>query len=505
MTVTSAENVRSAVSTNLDPTTPLDDTAPSPPEDRFGHVETIGVEYIPEAERDSRPLNMLAVFFGGNLAFSVIVFGWLPITFGLGFGSAIAASAVGIGLGTLLIAPLSLLGPRTGTNNTVSSGAHFGVSGRMIGSGLTLLFALAYAAIAVWTSGDALIAAAHRLLGTPVDNGMLALGYGIIAAEIVAVALFGHGTVVALQKFVLPVVAALLLLGVFAFAGRFDGGAGSGDYLLGGFWPTWILAVVLAVGGPLSYAPTLGDYSRRISRVRFSDRSIVAATMAGIFFGLFLTAAFGSFTASTFTTLSDSYVADLVAEAPGWYVLPIVLVALAGGLGQGVLNVYASGLDLEALIPRLRRVHTTLITSALAVALLYIGVFVVDAVDSITAMTLVLNGFAAPWVAINVAGFLVARRGQYDAVDLQVFNLGRKGGRYWFTGGWNLRAVIPWAAGSVFGVLAVDTSLYSGPLADIAHGVDVSLVGSSAIAVAGYLVALRLWPEHVAPVEAPTS
>ncbi|MDJ0429031.1 purine/cytosine permease, partial [Rhodococcus fascians] len=85
----------------------------------------------------------------------------------------------------------------------------------MIGSGLTLLFALAYAAIAVWTSGDALIAAAHRLLGTPVDNGMLALGYGIIAAEIVAVALFGHGTVVALQKFVLPVVAALLLLGVF--------------------------------------------------------------------------------------------------------------------------------------------------------------------------------------------------------------------------------------------------------------------------------------------------
>jgi hypothetical protein len=115
MPVTSAAEVRSAVSTNLDPTTPLDDPAPSPPEDRFGHVETIGAEYIPESERDSRPLNMLAVFFGGNLAFSVIVFGWLPITFGLGFGSAIAASAVGIGLGTLLIGPLSLLGPRTGT------------------------------------------------------------------------------------------------------------------------------------------------------------------------------------------------------------------------------------------------------------------------------------------------------------------------------------------------------------------------------------------------------
>ncbi|WP_233532686.1 cytosine permease [Antrihabitans sp. YC2-6] len=470
---------------------------PDPAADRFGQIEAIGVEYIPESERDSRPLNMLAVFFGGNLAFSVIVFGWLPITFGLSWTSVVAASAVGIGLGTILIAPMSLLGPRTGTNNTVSSGAHFGVTGRMVGSGLTLLFALAYAAIAVWTSGDALIAASHRLLGTPVNDAMLAIGYGIIAAEIVAVALFGHGTVVTLQKFVLPVVGVLLLLGVVAFGGKFDPGAAGGDYLLGGFWQTWILAVVLAVGGPLSYAPTLGDYSRRISRNKFSDRSVVAATMAGIFFGLFLTAAFGSFTASTFTNLSDSYVADLVAEAPSWYVLPIVLIALAGGLGQGVLNVYASGLDLEALIPKLRRVHTTLITSALAVALLYIGVFLVDAVDSITAMTLVLNGLAAPWVAINVAGFLVARRGKYDPADLQVFNQGRRGGKYWFTGGWNLRAVIPWIAGSLFGILSVDTSLYSGPFADLAGGIDVSLVGSAAIAVVGYLIALRVRPEHV--------
>ena len=116
--------------------------------DRFGHVETAGVEYIPESERDSSPANVFAVFFGGNLAFSVIIFGWLPISFGLGWRDAVTASAVGLAIGTVLIAPLSLLGPRTGTNNVVSSGAHFGVRGRLIGSFLTLAFALAYAAIA---------------------------------------------------------------------------------------------------------------------------------------------------------------------------------------------------------------------------------------------------------------------------------------------------------------------------------------------------------------------
>lgn len=465
--------------------------------DRFGHIETAGVEFIPEAERDSSPANVFAVFFGGNLAFSVIIFGWLPISFGLGWRDAMTASAVGIAFGTLLIAPMSLLGPRTGTNNVVSSGAHFGVRGRLIGSFLTLTFALAYAAIAVWTAGDALVAAAHRAFGTPDNDLVLAFGYGLIALEIVVVASFGHATVVALQKFVIPVVGVLLLLGVFAFAPSFDAGQSGGDYLLGSYWSTWLLCVSIAIGGPLSYAPTLGDYTRRVSRTRFSDRSVLLATGAGVAGGLYVAALFGIFTASTFDQLSASYVRDLVAAAPAWYVIPIVLIALGGGLGQGVLNIYASGLDLEALIPRLKRIHTTLITSAVAIALLYIGVFVIDAVDAITAMTLILNGVAGPWVAINVVGFLAARRGVYDPADLQVFNEGRRGGRYWFTRGLNLRAAIPFALASVLGILAVNTTVYVGPLADVAGGVDVSLIGSGLVAALGYLVTLKVWPENI--------
>ncbi|MFH5877905.1 purine-cytosine permease family protein [Arthrobacter sp. NA-172] len=477
--------------------------AASAHKDSFGRVESAGIEFIPDAERTSRPRNLFTVFFGGNFAFSVIVFGWLPITFGLDFVGAATASLTGLLLGTLLIGPLALLGPRTGTNNTVSSAAHFGTRGRLIGSGLTLLFALAYAAIAVWTSGDALVAAAQRLLGVPVDGVTLAIGYAVISVEIVLVALFGHGTVVAMQKFVAPVVGILLLIGVFAFAPTFSPTTVDATYLLGDFWPTWILSVVISIGGPLSYAPTLGDYSRRISSTRYSDRSVMGSACLGVFLGLFVTALFGAFTASAIPELGGSYVADLVRSSPAWYLLPILIIALAGGLGQGVLNLYASGLDLEALFPRLRRIHTTLITSVIAVGLLYVGVFVFNAVDSITAMTLVLNGFAGPWVAINVLGFLVARRGKYYAGDLQLFRASGPRGRYWFSNGWNLRAVIPWAVGSLFGVLATDTSLYTGPLSQLAGGIDLSFIGSTAIGAVGYLLALRLWPEPAAaPAEA---
>jgi purine-cytosine permease-like protein len=461
--------------------------------DRAGRVEEAGVAYIPEAERDSRPANLATVFFGGNLAFSVIVFGWLPVTFGLGWWATVTASALGLALGTLITAPLALLGPRTGTNNTVSSGAHFGVTGRLVGSALTLAFALAYAAIAVWTSGDALVAGAHRLFGTPAGDGALAVGYALIAAEIALVALYGHATVVALQRIVVPVVGVLLALGVLAFASDFHA-SGSGAYVLSGFWPTWALAVTVAAAGPLSYAPSLGDYTRRISRSH-GDRRVLAAAGIGVFGGLLATTLFGAFTALCLTNLGDSYVGDLVAAAPAWYVLPILLIGLAGGVGQGVLNMYASGLDLAAIVPNARRVHATLLTSVLAIALVFLGTFALNAVDSITAMTLVLNGVAAPWVVVNLLGFLVARRKRYDPHDLQAFNEGRRGGRYWFTRGWNLRAVGAWAAGSAFGLLAVTTDLYTGPLANLAGGVDLSLAGSALVAAAVYLIALAVWPE----------
>ena len=66
-------------------------------------------------------------------------------------------------------------------------------------------------------------------------------------------------------------------------------------------------------------------------------------------------------------------------------------------------------------------------------------------------MTVVLNAVITPWVAVLAIGALRTRGVGYDPVDLQAFAHGRRGGRYWFTGGWNVPAVLAWAAGSVFG------------------------------------------------------
>ena len=456
-----------------------------PAADRVGAVEEAGVAYLPEHERDSRPGNVAAVFLGANLTWTNVVFGAFAIAFGLSFWQTVASMAVGTAAGTLVILPTATISPRTGTNMTVSSGAFFGIRGRFIGSVIAVLIALAFAAVTVWTSGDAIVAAAHRMLGTPETPLVRALAYAVLAVLMAAVALYGHATIVAVQKVVIPVVGVLLALGVVAFAGTFDAAGTGGDYALGGFWPTWTLCAVLFAAAPLSYGPTIGDYTRRVSAQRYSATRLCVALGAGMFVGVMAPSLFGAFTAAALTEPTDSYLHDLVAAAPSWYVLPIVVVSVLGGLSQGVLCIYASGLDLEGLAPQWKRTQTTAITAAVATGLLFVGVFVFDAVESVTATTVLLNAVITPWVAILAVGAL--RTSSYDTTDLQAFADGRRGGRYWYRGGWNPAAVTAWAAGALFGALAVNTTLYVGPLADLSGGVDVSTVGSAVLAAVLYL------------------
>jgi purine-cytosine permease-like protein len=465
--------------------------------DAVGRVEEAGIECLPEEGRTSRPRNLFYVFVGLNFSWAVVVYGWLPMTFGLTFWSAATSMTLGIVAGSLLTMWVALLGPRTGTNVTVSSGAHYGINGRLIGTGLTVVGTLVYTAVTVWTSGDAVVASGHRLFGLPDNDWVRAITYGVITVLFIAVAIYGHATIVATQKVVAVVVGIVLVAGVFAYAGTFDATRTTGEYTLGSYWQTWVLSFVLGVAGPVSYATIIGDYSRRISRTRFSDRQVLTAIAGGLIVGEIIPMVFGMFTAAAFVTTSDSFMFDLVGNAPGWYVLPILIVGVLGGLGQGVTSMYGTGLDLESLLARLSRVQTTIIAAVLSFALVFLGVFVFDAADAFTTVTVFLNAITVPWVAVLVVAAIRNRHRDYDLHDLQAFAQHRHGGRYWFAGGWNPPAVLAWFCGAVVGALAVNTGSFVGPLSNLAGGIDLTTLGSGLIAVLVYGFAILVMPDRV--------
>jgi purine-cytosine permease-like protein len=461
-------------------------------------IEQRGVDTVPDEERTSRPRDLMSILLGSNLALGVIVFGWLPVSFGLGWWASFSALVGGTLVGTLLVAPLALVSLRTATNLSTSSGAHFGVRGRLLGSVIGLLLSLGYTALTLWVGGDAVVGCLHRLLGLPTGGASYAVVYALLAACTATSAVFGYRMLLRLSRALAIGLTLLLAVGIVAYAGMFSTAAPAGSsYLLGGFWPTWLLAAVSAgLSGPIAFITLLGDYTRYISPRRVSQPRVFWATSLGLVVGLLIPQLFGTFTALAVRALDD-YAGPLVAAAPAWYLVFLLINASAGSVGNAGLMLYSMGLDLDAILPKATRTQATYVVAGVSTLLVYLGHFAWAAQDAMTSFVLLLTAVGTPWAVVTLLGFRRCR-GVYDADALQVYNRRSKGGLYWYRGGWNVQAAVSWAAGSVVGLAAVDTPLYSGPLLRVTGGVDLSFLISGAITATAY-VALTARRPHPVP------
>lgn len=452
--------------------------------DERGRVpfERAGVDAIDEELRTSTPWTFFAIFVGGSVALGSVIYGWLPILYGLGFWQAITSIVAGTLVGLVVILPLIVIGSRTATNNSTSSGAHFGVHGRLVGSLIGLAIMVTSTAIVVWTGGLATVWVANRLFDTSTSNVVLGLAYAGVVGVAVLVAVYGYHLLVYVTRVLMVAGGALVLLMLVAFAGDLDPSYEGVGYMLGGFWETWLLsAITVGVGGVLQVSTILGDWTRYISPRRYPAGKLLPVAALAVAISYIVPPAIGTLVATAFTDPFAPFPMSLASEAPGWYAVLLLPLALFGGVGFAATTLYSGGLDLHTAVPRLSRAQATVAISVVSVALVYLGSFVWEAFDAITAASLVLLAVIAPWAAIVGIGFLRSR-GEYRLDDLQVGNRGERGGAYWFTRGWNWRALVAWAGGSIFGVLAVQSRAYTGPLADIADHVDVSFVGSFTIA-----------------------
>ncbi|MGH4034419.1 cytosine permease [Actinomycetota bacterium Odt1-20B] len=450
-------------------------------------IEQRGVDTIPDEERTSRPRDLVSILLGSNLCLGVIVFGWLPVSFGLDWWASVSAIVAGTALGTALTAPLALVSLRTGTNLSTSSGAQFGVRGRLVGSVVGLLLSLGYTALTVWIGGDVMVGTLHRLLGLPTGSLSYALVYALLAAATVTGAVYGYRVLLRLSRVLAVGMTVLLALGLAAYAPDFTTSAlpGAGGYALGSFWPTWLLALVAAgLSGPIAFITLLGDYTRYISPARHSSRAVLSAAWLGLIAGLLVPQLFGTFTAYA-ARAALGYADPLVSAAPAWYLLPLLLAASAGSVGNAGLMLYSMGLDLDAILPRASRARATYTVAVVATACVFAGHYAWDAQDAMTSFVLLLTAIGTPWAVITLIGF-VRCRGRYDEEALQVFNRRARGGSYWFRGGWNISATAAWALGALVGVLSVSLPSYEGPLLAMTGGVDCSFLLSGAVGGAAY-------------------
>jgi purine-cytosine permease-like protein len=463
-------------------------------------IEQRGVDTIPEAERTSGPRDLISILVGSNLCLGVIVFGWLPVSFGLGLWPAVSSIVAGTVAGVAVTAPLALVSLRTATNLSTSSGAFFGVRGRLVGSVVGLLLSLGYTALTLWIGGDVVLGTLSRLFDVPTGAGAHTLVYVLLAGCTVVAAVYGYRLLLRLSRALAIGMTLLLALGIVAYAGDFTAAPPPDTpYLLGSFWPTWLLSAVAAgLSGPIAFITLLGDYTRYVSPRRHSPRAVWRATCAGLLAGLLIPQLFGTFTALAARAGAD-YAGPLVATAAPWYLLPLLLAASAGSVGNAGLMLYSMGLDLDAIVPRATRTTATLVVAAVATVFVFLGHFAWDAQSAMTSFVLLLTAIGTPWAVITLMGHLRCG-GAYDPEALQVLNRRARGGAYWFRAGWEPRAAASWALGAAVGLASVATPLYEGPLLALTGGVDCSFILSG---LAGGLVYAALTALSPAPAPEP--
>jgi purine-cytosine permease-like protein len=468
--------------------------------DRIGKVEPYGVGHIPEDERKSSPKNLSSILFGGSMTFGIIIIGWFPVSFGLGWWASASAIVAGSALGAAFLAGMGLMGPRTGTTNPVSSGAYFGVAGRLIGSFLEGSASLAFAALSIWTGGDALAGALSRYAGMEDAGTARLVCYAVLAILVTTVSILGHATMVAAQKLMVPTAGLCMLVGLWVYGQGFDADyAGVGVFAYGSFWPTWIVSALLCAATVSSYGAYAGDWTRHISRKLHADKSILRALFIGGLFGMGGPFMWGAFTASAVFSsgaadASTPYVMGLIADAPLWFIPALMYLGLASGTTQAVINTYGTGLDTSAIIPRLNRVQATVLACVLATLLVYVGHFYDTIAAALGVYLQMLVCFSIPWIIIIVMGH-IRRRGYYNVDDLQVFNRGEKGGIYWFRGGINYKTLTVWSLAVVAGLLASHNDWFTGPLVPYIGGIDGGLLASALVAFVAYSLALRFFPD----------
>jgi purine-cytosine permease-like protein len=464
-------------------------------------VERHGIEPIPDAERTATIFDFMRVEWGGLNSLATAVLGAFPIILGLSFWQGLAATTTGVLIGAFILAPMAIFGPLSGTNNAVSSSAHFGVVGRIVGSFLSLLTAVAFFSISVWSSGDAVVGAAIRAFGVQGSETLYAAAYSLFIVSVLVVCIYGFRLMLLVNKIAVVAASALFLTGFYAFWPSFDSRFPGAGLQWGAplFWRAFVSAALIGLANPISFGAFLGDWSRYVPRAT-SKTGLMAASTAAQALSL-VPFTFGLVTSSIIAREAPLYLqrinftGGLLAIAPSWFFVPLFLLALLSGMSTGTTSLYGTGLDFSSVFPGLSRPRATLLIGSIAAFLIFVGRFWFNIIDSITAFVSLIVVATTPWMIIMMTGYVI-RRGHYLPDAMQVFNRGQRGGAYWFYRGWNLAGCFTWGLSSLLALATVNIpGHFVGWLGNLAGGVDLSLAAAVITPIALYPLFLHAFPE----------
>ena len=276
--------------------------------------------------------------------------------------------------------------------------------------------------------------------------------------------LFGHQTIVTVQRYLAYLLVPLFAIMAIVVADRIHLGAlshGSG-------WPTFTIAVALLISaGGLTWANTGSDYSRCLAPETRPRNIFWSASIGGMLPAVLLEI-LGAGIASVVKSASDP-ISGLPHALPSWVVTPYLIMAIVTLFAVNTIDLYSSGLTLQAIGLKIKRWQCVLVDMVIATIVAGVTIFDANFNRLYSDFLSLLIVWLSPWLAIYLVDWWL-RRGRYDAPAL----LQDRGGRYWRSGGFHLPGIVAQVAGMAASCLWIDTSAFVGPLSSRTGGSDMS-------------------------------
>ena len=448
--------------------------------DQAFSVEQRGVDIIPDAERHGRPFELFWVWFGANVIFTYIIDGAIVIGFGLSFWPAVLAVVIG-NLFLVLVGLGAIPGPRAGTATLLVSRSGFGVFGNVPAA------ALSWITVVGWEAVNLVIAtfALYQLAVTihlPSGNATKAVCLALIMLVTFIVAVWGHQTIVVMQRwFSVALGVGTVVLAIYVFP-KLNLHFKTAPLAAQNHFSSWLLALLIVAAGAFSWVNYPADYTRYLRRDTPAWPMVLWTALGSFIPAVFITMV--GVAAATATNMTNQ-VAGIQRLVPSWFATLYLAIIVGGGITNNFLNTYSSGLSLLSMGVRIRRSRSVIFDAIIGGAMAVYAVFIYDFTNSFIEFLSLMVIWIAPWCAIYLTD-MIMRRARYDS---EAFF--RRSGPYWYSRGWNWRAIAAFALGIGGALLFANAPLYQGPLIGLVGNGDISIYVGFAVSGLAYYALMR--------------
>jgi purine-cytosine permease-like protein len=432
-------------------------------EPRRGAVEIRSIDYVPLAERHGKLWHLGPLWFMSNAQIATLAVGVLGVTSGGNLIWSLIAILLGVGVGTFFMAAHCSQGPQLGLPQMIQSRPQFGY----VGAILVWLFAyLQYAGFNVFNT--LLASDSMNVVAGGSTKVWLVIGTALAAAA----AIYGYDAIHRMEQaltygfLVLFGILSVVVLTLHYPAGSFD---------LGNFDLTpFLLQFSVVAGYQISWAIYVSDYSRYLPpdvTIRRTFWWTYGGSGLGAAWIMFIGSALAAWAGASFDTI-ESLKESGDHFFNGFGNIILVFSAL-GLLSVTALNMYGGSLTLISALDSFKKVRPTLgvrlvMIGATALLSLVVALGASSSfLDNFENFLLLVLYFFIPWTAVNLVDFFIVRRGHYAIAEIF-----KPDGIY---GRWGWRGIVSYLVG--FGAMLpfFSTGLYSGWVANAAHGADYSL------------------------------